>query len=150
MQELALHTFSAAAECFAQHGVVDEWPGEAIEVKRDAAGGEFGGPHRNGGHKITENAFDRVKRDAPDAEEAQNVINAKSVEVTTHLRQAPLPPIKAVLLHARPIVSGKAPILALGGEGVRRRAGLHVGVKQAPAAARHQRRGDGRRWQCRP
>src|SRR5208283_3148956 len=71
-----------------------------------------------------------VPRNAPDAKEAENVVNAKGVKITTHLREAPFPPIEAVLFHAQPIVSGEAPILAFGGEGVRRRARLHVGVKQ--------------------
>src|SRR5579872_4926711 len=130
IKEILFYTPGAVAKYFLQHGVIDEWPAESFGIKRDAARGEFCDVHRHGGHEITKNAFDCILRNAPDAEETENVVNAKGIEVATHLRKTTLPPVKAVLFHARPVVGRKAPVLTFGGEGVRRRAGLHVGVKQ--------------------
>ena len=62
--------------------------------------------------------------DLPDAEEAQDVVDAESVEVLGHGAQAGLPPGIAVLGHRIPVVGREAPVLAVFREGVRRCAGL--------------------------
>ena len=56
---------------------------------------------------MAEDAFDRVRRTAPDAEKSEDVVNAKRVEIIPHLREPFFPPRKAVGGHARPVVSGK-------------------------------------------
>src|ERR1700722_2166872 len=129
IEEIPLYAPGAIAKYFPQHIVIDEWMAKSFPVKGDPSRGKFADFHRYCGHEITKNAFDRVLWNAPDAKETKNVVDAKGIKVTTHLRKTPLPPIKAVLFHPWPIVGGKAPILAFGGEGVRRRAGLHVRVK---------------------
>ena len=86
--------------------------------------------NRNRRNEIAEDAFDRVRRAAPDAEKSKNVVNAERVEIISHLREPLLPPRETVGGHARPVVSREAPVLALRGEGIRRRAGLQVHVKQ--------------------
>ncbi len=96
----------------------------------DSALAEFRELHRNRRHKIAENALDRVCRAAPDAEEAEDVVNPKRVEVAAHLREPLFPPRKAVLHHARPVVGRESPVLALGRKRIRRRAGLHIRVEK--------------------
>ncbi len=66
----------------------------------------------------------------PDAEEAEDMVYAVGVEIVAHLAQTRLPPGKARLLHLVPVVSGEAPVLAVGAEGIRRCTGLHIKVKE--------------------
>ena len=129
-QKFAPNRLRLAAENFLQHRVVDERLGHPLAVEVNPARGKFARLQRQRRHEIAENALDRVRRTAPDAEKSENMVNAKRVEITPHLRKPPLPPGEAVGGHARPVVSGKAPVLALGGKRIRRRARLHVQMVQ--------------------
>ena len=50
----------------------------------------------------------------PDAEEAQDMVDAVGIEIARHHLQAALPPSVAVLGHRLPVVGREAPVLSLG------------------------------------
>ena len=79
---------------------------------------------------MAEDAFDRVRRTAPDTEKSEDVVNAERVKIIAHLRETFFPPREAIGGHAWPVVSREAPVLSLRGEWVGWRAGLHVCVKK--------------------
>ena len=54
-----------------------------------------------------------VRRDFPNAEKAQNVVNAVSVEVFRHFAETFHPPRITVLLHYVPVVGGETPVLTV-------------------------------------
>ena len=66
----------------------------------------------------------------PNAEEAQDMVDAVGAEIAGHHLQAALPPSITVLGHRFPVVGWEAPVLTLGGEVVGRGTNLHVKVKQ--------------------
>ena len=129
-QEIAFHLFGGGAKNFPHNFVSDERFHIAVVVEGNSALAELSDLHRDGGNKKSQNAFNRVRRTAPDTEEAEDVINPKRIEVGAHLFEPLLPPGKTVLFHARPVVGRKAPVLTLRREGVRRRACLHVRMKK--------------------
>nr|GFD58534.1 hypothetical protein [Tanacetum cinerariifolium] len=65
-------------------------------------------------------------RHFPDAEKAQDVVDAQHVKIAGQVAQALLPPGVVVRGHALPVVGGEAPVLAGGREVVGRGAGLLV------------------------
>nr|GFD57239.1 hypothetical protein [Tanacetum cinerariifolium] len=79
-----------------------------------------------GGREVPEQALHRAGGHFPDAEKAQDVVDAQHVEVARQVAQALLPPGVVVFCHALPIVGREAPVLAGGGEVVGRGAGLLV------------------------
>ena len=52
----------------------------------------------------------------PDAEEAQDMVDAEGVEVASLLLKALPPPAKVLCLHRCPVVGGEAPVLPIGSE----------------------------------
>ena len=52
----------------------------------------------------------------PDAEEAQDVVNAEGVEVAGLLLEALPPPAEVLCLHRSPVVGGEAPVLPIDSE----------------------------------
>ena len=58
------------------------------------------------------------------------MVNAEGVEVLRHLAHAGAPPGIIVLGHLFPVIGGEAPVLAVGGKGIRRGAGLAVHVEE--------------------
>ena len=130
IQEGPFHFFAIIRKNLLQHIVGDERFQKPLRIEQHAAVAEFFQFDGDGRDEIAQDAFHRILRNAPYAEETQDVINAKGVEVTSHLLESLAPPCKAVLFHARPIVRGEPPVLALHSEGVGRRAGLHIHVEQ--------------------
>ena len=61
---------------------------------------------------------------------AEDVINAEGVEIISHLRETAFPPREAIGRHARPIVSGEAPVLTFRRKRIRRCARLHIQVEE--------------------
>ena len=68
-------------------------------------------------------------RDLPDTEEAKDMVDAVGVEVFGHLAETTYPPAATVGKHRIPVVGGEAPVLAVGGEGIRRCTSLSVQVE---------------------
>ena len=58
------------------------------------------------------------------------MINAEGVEIVGHLREALFPPREAVGGHARPVVSGEAPVLTFRRKWIGRCSGLHRHVEK--------------------
>ena len=56
----------------------------------------------------------------PDAEEAEDVVDAESVEIARHLLQPRLPPGVVVLGHLLPVIGREAPVLTVAAEVVGR------------------------------
>src|SRR5579859_1084683 len=79
---------------------------------------------------MSEDALDGIRGDRPDSKKAEDVVNAEGVKIIAHLGKALFPPRKTAGRHARPVVGGKTPVLALGGEGIGRGAGLPVHVEK--------------------
>ncbi len=80
---------------------------------------------------MAQDPFDDVHRDAPDPEEAQDMVNPESIEVVSHVLEPPFPPAIPVFAHLVPVVGWKTPVLAFDREIVRRRARLLVHVVKA-------------------
>src|SRR5664280_1845235 len=112
-QEVTLHRRAVLSEHVRQHLIGNIRFGEPVMIEFNATAGKLVLIHRNGGDKISENAFYRVGRNAPDAKETKDVIDAERVKVATHLLKAAFPPGKVILHHARPVVSGESPVLSL-------------------------------------
>lgn len=66
----------------------------------------------------------------PDAEEAQDMVDAVGIEIARHHLQAALPPGVAVLGHCLPVVGWEAPVLSFCGEVIGWGADLHIKVEQ--------------------
>ena len=69
-------------------------------------------------------------RDLPDAEEAEDMVDAQGVEIFFEPYDALFPPLEAVFFHRCPVVGGETPVLTLRREAVRRSAGFHVEVEE--------------------
>src|SRR5262249_22443465 len=121
---------------FNENSFIDERFCEAFAIKCDATLGKFICPHRNRRHEITHQSLNRVRRDAPDAEESKDVSDSERIEVAAHLLEALLPPAESVRFHPLPVVSWEAPVLPLVSKRVRRRAGLHAQIEQLPVLPR--------------
>ena len=65
----------------------------------------------------------------PNAEEAQDVVNAVGGKVFCHFAETFLPPLVVVLLHYIPIVCGETPVLSVGRECIGRCTGLSVHIE---------------------
>src|SRR6516162_8599853 len=109
-----------------QHCVGDERLDEPGVIKSNAALGELVNVDWKRRHEMSEDAFHRIDRDAPNAKEPKDMVDSESIEIFSHLRKAMFPPGITIGLHSRPIISRKAPVLPLDAEGVRWRAGLHI------------------------
>src|SRR6185312_13532415 len=99
-------------------------------VKPDIPFIEFHPVNRNGRNKTAHDPFGFLNRYAPDPEKAKDMVYAESIKINRHLFKTILPPAIIILIHLLPVVSRKSPVLALQGEGVRRRACLLIQVKE--------------------
>lgn len=85
---------------------------EAIQVpKTDSL--KFVTMDGDGGIVVTHHAGRVSDRDFPDAEEAEDVVDAEGVEVLSHLRQALTPPSIIIFSHLVPIVCRESPVLSV-------------------------------------
>src|SRR5712664_1940522 len=96
-QEPALHDCALIAEDLLQDLVRDERFEQTVAVKGDSAPIKLRRSQGNGRNKNSQNAFHGVRGTAPDAEESEDVVDAKGVEVGTHLRETLLPPGETIL-----------------------------------------------------
>ncbi|MPM52674.1 hypothetical protein SDC9_99434 [bioreactor metagenome] len=71
-----------------------------------------------------------MHRDLPNAEKAQNMIDAVSIKIIRHFTESIFPPGVALLFYRKPIVSGKSPILPEEGKIIRRRTGLRIHIEK--------------------
>ena len=97
---------------------------------------------RQGGIEMAQQAALMRKRNLPDAEESQYMVDTVGVEILRHSAQAGLPPGVVILRHSVPVVGGETPVLAVHAEEIRRcaRAGIqvvelriHGGIHAVPA-----------------
>ena len=130
VEETALHILHRIAEALPQEMPADVGAAEAVVVEMDPALADLVDMDRHRRIEVTHDALDMLVRHLPDPEEAEDVIDPIGIEVMTELREPRTPPGVVVLLHDLPVVGGKSPVLALHGEGVRRRAGLRVHLEQ--------------------
>ena len=128
-EECATHPLRAFAKQAIQQGVVDKGARHEIAIKREARRLDL--VHRVGQsrHEATEESAHAVRGNLPNAEKAQNVVDAVGRKVLGHLDIAPFPPRVTVGRHGRPVVSGETPILPCEREGIGRRAGRTVQVE---------------------
>ena len=82
-----------------------------ILVEPEAIGANLLLGEGQGRVEATQEGIDSLQGNLPDAEEAQDVVDAVGIEVLGHLHKACLPPGKAVLGHLLPIVGREAPVL---------------------------------------
>lgn len=80
-------------------------------------------------------------RNLPNAEEAENVVDAIGGEIGRHLCKTLFPPPIVVTAHRLPVVGGETPVLSVDGKGIGRRTGLAVEVKQVGFCPRLDRTG---------
>ena len=96
--------------------VVDERLDHKVLLEGKTVALDFAGRHRQRGSELAQESVDGVGRDLPDAEEAEDVVDAISREVLLHLAEALEPPLEAVLEHGIPVVGGETPVLTVGRE----------------------------------
>ena len=65
----------------------------------------------------------------PNAEEAQDVVDAVGGKVFCHFAETLLPPLVIILFHYIPIVCGDPPVLSVSGECIGRCTGLSVHIE---------------------
>ena len=70
-----------------------------------------------------------MHRNLPDAEEAQDMVNAVGIKVFRHLLEAAHPPGIAILLHDVPVVGRESPVLPIHREVIGWRTGLSIQVE---------------------
>src|SRR5688500_6141114 len=80
-------------------------------------------------NEISHGSFNRMNRDAPYAEESQNMINSECIKIITHLHEALMPPFKSVFRHLFPIISRESPVLSLHRKIIGRSACLVIQMK---------------------
>ena len=68
-------------------------------------------------------------RNGPDAEEAENVVDAVSVEILLHVLESSFPPFTSVADHPLPVVRWESPVLTVFRERVWRGARLRIEVE---------------------
>ena len=71
----------------------------------------------------------RVGRNLPYPEESQHVVDTIGIEILGHLTETTHPPTATVLEHDLPIISRKAPVLAVDRKIIGRRTGLAIQIK---------------------
>ena len=123
-----LHVVGVRAEHLSEEVLVDVGFQE-LGTEAEAVALDFFTRHGQGRDELSQQAVDGVHRDFPDAEEAQNVVDAVGVEVFGHFAETLHPPGIAVLLHHVPVVGGEAPVLSVGREVVGRGTCLSVQVE---------------------
>lgn len=69
---------------------------------------------REGGPEVACDPGDSASWKFPDAEEAQDVVNAVRTEELCQLAQSAPPPGISILTHLLPVVGGEAPVLSIG------------------------------------
>src|SRR5690349_20043579 len=99
VQKTHFYDFVLRPKTLSQNLVRDVRPGKTVAIEADTSLREFIDMHRQRGREITQDAFDRVSRNAPDAEETKYVIDPKCIKIMSHLLEALPPPPKAILLH---------------------------------------------------
>ena len=89
---------------------------------------ELVAPNGHRGTEPTHPPHARVRRELPDAEESQDVVDSHRGEVPLEVRHPRAPPPVPVLAHLLPVVRGEAPVLTVRVEIVRggARAGVHA------------------------
>ena len=71
----------------------------------------------------------RVGRNLPYPEESQHVVDTIGIEILGHLTETTHPPTATVLEHDLPVISRKAPVLAVDRKIIGRRTGLAIQIK---------------------
>ena len=71
----------------------------------------------------------RVDGNLPDAEEAENMVDAVGIEELRHVRETAHPPGTVVFEHLVPVVGGESPVLSVSGEVIRGCSCLSVQVE---------------------
>ena len=79
--------------------------------------------------ELSEQTMHAFGRNGPDAEEAENVVDAVSVEILLHVLESSFPPFTSVADHPLPVVRWESPVLTVFRERVWRGARLRIEVE---------------------
>ena len=85
---------------------------------------QFFGAIRQRREEMSQQTALRIRRNLPNPEKSEYMVNAEEVEVLLHVLQSGLPPCEIVLFHLVPVVCRETPHLAVCRECVRRSTGL--------------------------
>mmetsp|Transcript_28978 Transcript_28978/g.94410 ORF Transcript_28978/g.94410 Transcript_28978/m.94410 type:complete len:471 (+) Transcript_28978:2558-3970(+) len=129
VQEQLRHAPPGIAEALVQQPPPDVGLREPVEVPH-APRPQLVPPQRVRGLEAAQQARNPRHGDGPDAEEAEDVVDAVGLEVKRHVLQTSPPPAEAVSAHGVPVVGGEAPVLANGAEGVGGRTRRAVQLEQ--------------------
>ena len=128
--QIGLEKSDILPEHFPQHMIRNVGPAKPGHIKTDPPLFKFMRANGKRRHESTHDAFDCIHRDRPDPEKSKDMIDPESIEITTHLSESTLPPIKPVLLHPWPLIRRESPVLAFNREIIRRRTRLHIEVEE--------------------
>ena len=123
------HRIGQPAEDAVQYPVGDERLGHQLLLEVEAVAADFVGAHAQRGRELSQQTVNSVDGDFPDAEEAQHVVDAVSVEILRHLAETFYPPLAAIGEHHVPVIGWEAPVLTIGREGIGRSTSLAVEVE---------------------
>ena len=111
---------------FFQYAIVDERMGHEVGLEIEAETLDFVHAERKRRRELAEQSVYGMVGNLPNAEEAQNVVDAVGREILGHLGEAAAPPAVVVLFHDLPVVGGESPVLSVDREIVGGSAGLSV------------------------
>ena len=117
-EEGAAHPVCAFAEQAFEQGIIDEGTGQEVAIERKPCGFDLAHSIGHGRHKAPEESAHTVGGNFPNAEKAQDVVDAVGREMFGHLDISALPPRITVSGHGLPVVRGKAPVLPREREGI--------------------------------
>ena len=80
---------------------------------------QFFGAIRQRREEMSQQTALRIRRNLPNPEKSEYMVNAEEVEVLLHVLQPGFPPCEIILLHLVPVIGRESPHLAVGGEWVR-------------------------------
>ena len=129
LQECFLHEICLFTEHAVKNILVDERTCHEILLEVQAEVLDFFYTHRQCRNELAEQTMYGMRRNFPDAEESEDVVDAVGGEVFGHLAEAFLPPQVVVLFHHVPIVGRESPVLSVGREGIGWCARLSVHVE---------------------
>ncbi|EJX06047.1 hypothetical protein EVA_05845 [gut metagenome] len=109
---------------------IDKSPGIALHIGSKAKGVQFLDAIGKSWIEATQNAINLLRRNFPDTEETQDMIDSVGIEVLTHVCQASPPPLVAILTHLFPIIGRETPVLTIDRKGIGRSARLAIEVEE--------------------
>ena len=114
LQECFLHKIRLFTEHTIQNVLIDERGSHKVLLEIQAEVLDFFHSHWQCRNELAEQTMYGMRRNFPDAEESEDVVDTVGGEVFGHLAETLLPPQVVVLFHHIPVVGRESPVLSVG------------------------------------